>query len=113
LVGVTRVAGTDGTVWIDGDEPWIADAEGARRLSVPDDLTLPAPESQSDDPRHRFTHLELGPFTRLCEALLAGVEHRPAPEAVPVPTFIDGVAGMRVLDAIRASAAADGAVVSL
>jgi predicted dehydrogenase len=113
LVGVTRVAGTNGTVWIDGDEPWIADAEGARRLSVPDDLALPAPESQSDDPRHRFTHLELGPFTRLCEVLLAGVEGRPAPDGVPEPTFADGVAGMRVLDAIRASAAADGAVVSL
>ena len=25
----------------------------------------------SDDPRHRYTHLELGPYTRLCEALRA------------------------------------------
>jgi hypothetical protein len=30
-----------------------------------------------------------------------------------VPTFTDGVACMEVLDAIRASAAADGAVVTL
>jgi predicted dehydrogenase len=113
FAGVTRVAGTDGTVWIDGDEPWIADAGGARRLPVPDDLTLPAPASESDDPRHRFTHLELGPFTRLCEVLRAGVERRPLPDGVPVPTFADGVAAMRVLDAIRVSAAADGAVVAL
>jgi hypothetical protein len=31
--------------------------------------------------------------------------------AVPVPTFADGVAGMDVLDAIRASAAANGTLV--
>ena len=75
---------------------------------MPPDLALPAPPAESDDPRHRFTHLELGPFTRLCEALRAGVEGRPLPDAVPLPTFQDGVAEMRVLDAIRASAAAGG-----
>jgi predicted dehydrogenase len=36
--------------------------------------------------------------------LRAGVERRPLPDAVPVPTFADGVASMRVLDAIRESA---------
>jgi predicted dehydrogenase len=113
LAGVTRVAGTTGTVWIDGDEPWIADADGARLLPVPDDLTLPPPPTESDDPRHKFTHLEIGPFTRLCEVLCAGAEGRPRPDSVPVPTFADGVAAMRVLDAIRASAAADGAVITL
>ena len=108
FAGLTRVAGTNGTVWVEGDEPWIADAEGARRLDVPVDLALPDAPAESGDPRHRFTHLELGPFTRLCEVLRAGVEGRPLPDAVPVPTFADGVADMRVLDAIRASAAAGG-----
>lgn len=103
--GLTRVTGTRGSVWIDGDVAWIADADGSRELPVPDDLTLPVPPAESDDPRHRFTHLELGPFTRLCEALRAGVEGRPLPDAVPLPTFADGVASMRVLDAIRESAA--------
>ncbi len=113
MAGLTRVAGTTGTVWIDGDEPWLADAEGARRLDVPADLALPAAPVESDDPRHRFTHLELGPFTRLGEVLLAGVQGRPLPDAVPVPTFADGLAEMQVLDAIRASAARDGATVAL
>jgi len=113
LVGITRVAGSSGTVWIDGDEPWIADADGARRLAIPGDLALGGPPPQSDDPRHRFTHLELGPYTRLCEVLRAGVEGRPLPDAVPVPTFADGLAEMRVLDAVRASDAADGATVRL
>jgi len=110
---MTRVAGSRGTIWIDGDEPWIADADGTRRLEVPADLVLPAAPGERDDPRHRFTHLELGPFTRLCEVLRAGVEGRPLPDAVPVPTFVDGVAEMRVLDAIRASAVDGGATVAL
>jgi predicted dehydrogenase len=112
LAGMTRVAGSRGTIWIDGDEPWIADAVGTRRLEVPADLVLPGPPAESDDPRHRFTHLELGPFTRLCEVLRAGVEGRPLPDAVPVPTFVDGVAEMRVLDAIRGSAAQGGATIA-
>jgi len=113
LAAMARVAGSLGTVWIDGDEPWLADADGTRRLEVPTDLVLPGPPGESDDPRQRFTHLELGPFTRLCEVLRAGVEGGPLPDAVPVPTFADGVAEMRVLDAIRASAADGGATVSL
>ena len=103
--GMTRVAGTTGTVWIDGEDAWVADRDGERKLEVPDDLVLPPSPAASDDPRHRYTHLELGPFTRLCEVLRAGVEGRPLPDAVPPPTFADGVAGMRVLDAIRTSAA--------
>jgi len=111
--GVTRVAGSQASAWIDGAEAWIADADGTRRLEIPPDLAMPPPPPTSDDPRHQFTHLELGPFTRLCEVLRAGVEHRPFEPAVPVATFVDGVASMRVLDAIRASAANRGETVRL
>ncbi|HEY5012858.1 MAG TPA: Gfo/Idh/MocA family oxidoreductase, partial [Acidimicrobiia bacterium] len=59
--GLTTVAGTDGTVWIEGQDAWIADRDGARILDVPDDLALPAGATpEREDPRHRFTHLELG-----------------------------------------------------
>ena len=67
----------------------------------------------SDDPRERYTHLELGPYTRLAAVLRAGVEGARIESAVPLPTFVDGVAEMQVLDAIRASAAAGGAVVAV
>ncbi len=114
LAGMARVAGTRGTVWIDGDEPWIADRDGARRLEPPADLVLPAAPDVSDDPRHRYTHLELGPYTRLCEALRDGVAGTSAGRsAVPLPTFADGLAEMQVLDAVRASAAAGGDTVRL
>ena len=111
--GIARVAGTDGSLWTEGDAVWLADRDGERRLPVPPDLALPGAPEESDDPRHRFTHLELGPYTRLCEVLRAGVDGRPIDAPVAVPTFADGVACMEVLDAIRASAAADGAVVVL
>jgi predicted dehydrogenase len=111
--GITRVVGTDGSLWTEGDAVWLADREGERRLPVPDDLALPGAPVESDDPRHRFTHLELGPYTRLCEVLRAGVDGRTVEAPVPIPTFADGVACMEVLDAIRASATADGAVVEL
>jgi predicted dehydrogenase len=113
LSGVTRVAGSRASAWIDGTEAWIADADGTRRLEIAPDLAVPPPPPTSADPRHRFTHLELGPFTRLCEVLRAGVEDRPFEPAVPVATFVDGVASMRVLDAIRASAASRGETVRL
>jgi predicted dehydrogenase len=111
VAGVTVVAGTHGTVGIDGDGPWIAGADGRRALDVPPELDLPVPPPVPGDPRERFTHLELGPYTRLCEALRAGVEGRDALAPVAVPTFADGVAEMQVIDAIRTSAAADGTLV--
>ncbi len=110
VVGVAMVAGTEGTLEVATDGVWLSDRTGRRILDVPDDLVLGSARPPNDDPRHRYTHLELGPYTRLCEALHAGAEGRSGPDQVPVPTFADGLACMRVLDAIRRSAAAGGAV---
>ena len=113
MMGMTRVAGTHGTIWHEGATVMLADADGMRELPVPADLALPSAPAVNDDPRHRFTHLELGPFTRLCEVLLAGVEGRKPSTTIPIPTFADGVAEMRVLDAVRKSSANDGATVEV
>jgi predicted dehydrogenase len=113
VVGLTVVAGTEGTIEVTGEGVFCSDRSGRRALEVPADLALPTPPTLSDDPRERYTHLELGPYTRLAEALRAGVEGRPIASAVPVPTFADGVAEMRVMDAIRRSAAAGGAVTTV
>lgn len=113
VAGMTVIAGTDGTLEIDGAGVWCSDRSGRRLLAVPDDLVLAAPPTASDDPNHRYTHLELGPYTRLCEALRAGIEGRSFDSGVAVPTFADGLSCMRVLDAIRASAAAGGTTLTL
>ncbi len=107
IPGLSVVGGTAGTISVEGGTVWLADRDGRRALPVPDDLTLPAPPSVSDDPRERYTHLELGPYTQLCLAL------RGVPAAVPLPTFADGLAEMQVLDAIRASARDNGAIVEI
>jgi predicted dehydrogenase len=111
--GFTRVAGTTGSVWIDGTDVWLADASGVDRLTVPANLELPPAPAESDDPRERFTHIETGPFTRLCEVLRAGVDGRTPDAPVPIPTFADGLAEMRVMDAARASSVKDGATVEV
>ena len=64
LTGMTRVAGSAGTVWLDDGRTWFADAAGARELPVPESLRLPEAPPPSDDPSHAYTHLELGPYTR-------------------------------------------------
>jgi len=110
VVGAVVVSGTSGTLDVNGEGVWLSDAGGRRLLDVPDDLRLPAPPAASDDPRERYTHLELGPYTRLCEVLRAGVTGEAIATPVSPPTFADGLAGMRVLDAIRVSAAAGGRV---
>jgi predicted dehydrogenase len=113
ITGISRVAGSHGTVWLDGDRVVVADASGTRVLPVPPELVLPPPPAPTDDPVHAYTHLEIGPYTRLAEQFLEGVAGRPFSSPVAVPTFADGLADMRVLDAIRASAAADGARVNV
>ena len=99
---VARVAGTDGTLWIDAGRVWHADATGAPRcLDVPPDLALPPAPPASTDPRHRFTHLELGPYTRLAEAFAARIGGGEPSSPVEPATFADGVACMEVLDRLR------------
>lgn len=112
MSAMSRVAGTRGTLWTEDGVVHLADRDGVRQLPVPEDLVLPASET-SDDARHKQSHLQLGPYIRLCEVLRAGVEGRALQSAVPPPTFHDGLACIEVMDAIRKSAAADGALVEL
>jgi predicted dehydrogenase len=109
----TRVIGTRGTTWIDGlgDAVHVADADGTRRLEVPDDLITPPPAAPPralvETTYETMTGhgLDLGPYTRLAEHFYARIRGE-APPAGPEPaTFADGLADMRVLDAMRRSAA--------
>jgi len=56
--------------------------------------------------------LDLGPFTRLAEHFRCRIEGVTPPPGPRPATFVDGVADMLVLDAIRRSAA-EGTTVTL
>jgi predicted dehydrogenase len=113
VTSLAVVAGTHGTLEADAHTVWCSDRAGRRTLEVPAELALEPMPPQGDDPRERYTHLELAPYTRLCEAFLGAIAGRALASAVAVPTFADGVAEMQILDAIRASAAQQGAVVAV
>lgn len=109
-----RCAGSKGTVWIENGAVMVADRTGTRVLPVPADLALPpSPEPADQNSSSRLSHLEIGPFTRLCEAFRDAILGRSGHGAVPMPTFHDGLASMEIMDAIRASSARDGALVAL
>jgi len=106
-----RCAGSQGTLWIDGGKVMVADKTGTRELPVPAELELPpAPPPADPNSANRLSHFEIGPFTRLCEALRDAIAGRDAQAPVAAATFRDGLATMQVMDAIRASSAAGGAL---
>jgi predicted dehydrogenase len=120
----TRIAGSTGTVWVEGDTVWLGDRMGSRRVDVPDDLVLAPPDPPPADlmvtayDLLHSTGLDLAPYTRLAETfrdLILGraVAATPGPASPRPATFADGVATMAVMDAIRLSAADRGAWVSL
>lgn len=91
--GVARVIGARGSAWLDNGV-WLADAEHPEGVLI----ERAAPHEISDDPRHRFTHLELDPFTAMCRQFGSAIGGEGTGEAA---TFADGLATQRVLDAIR------------
>jgi predicted dehydrogenase len=105
----TRVAGTAGTMWQEFDTVRVADANGTRTVPTPDDLPLasadPPPAdllTTAYDALHQFG-IEIVPSTRMCETFRALIEGRAVPDDPRPATFADGLAAMRVLDAIRRS----------
>jgi predicted dehydrogenase len=108
-VNLMRVAGTGGTAEMAGGTVTVTGAGGARL--VPPVGPESAPAEPSPDPRHRFTHIELGPATMqatVMRDLIVGAT--PSCDITPA-TFADGVACMEVLDAMRRSAADGGQLV--
>jgi predicted dehydrogenase len=104
-----RVAGSRGTLNIEGDNVVVEDANGRRILEVPADLVNPAPDPIESDiivTAYDMFHsmgIDIGPFTRLFEVLKARIEGKGGNEDPAPGTFRDGAAVMAVLDAIRRS----------
>lgn len=116
---IARIAGSKGTIWIDGGTVRFADRSGERALLVPEDLVLPPAPPVPPDPRHAekrwqmLVSMELPPYTQLCRTMKAAILGEPAPSPVVAATFADGVACMQVMDAVRSSATREGALVAV
>jgi predicted dehydrogenase len=108
---ISRIVGSSGTVWSEGEKVWLADSSGTRQVPAPDDLVLGPPEPPPADllvtayDLLHSTGIDRAPFTRMAETFRDLILDRPVPEDPPPATFIDGVAVMEVLDAVRRSAA--------
>jgi len=124
---ITRVAGTHGTAWIEGvgAKVRIADRDGTRTVPVGADLVAgrQQPEPLPTGVLHSaydnmIAHgFDLVPYTRLAAAfrdliLDTNPDARMAGDLRPA-TFVDGVAGMQVLDAVRSSTREHGAWVAI
>ena len=108
-VVASRIAGSEGTLWVEGDAVHVADATGQRTLEVPDDLVSVAPKPPDAellvtayDHMHSMG-IDLAPFTRLFQLLAARMRGEGGAEDPAPATFADGAAVMAVLDAIRRS----------
>jgi predicted dehydrogenase len=107
---MTRVVGTTGTLWAEGDTVYVADdsSPGGRVLPPPSDLLLPNVDALATGSLAEMTRSELPPYIRLARAFRAAIEDRPYEPGPRPATFEDGLACMRVLDAVRRSAADGG-----
>lgn len=114
MMGGIRISGTGGTAWVDGDDVHVNGPGGQHRVEVPDDLRLGPPVPPPTDlmvTAYDFMHsmgIDRHPYARLFGVFrdrILGVEVADDP---PAATFADGVAGMRVLDAIRRADAEGG-----
>jgi predicted dehydrogenase len=118
ILSVSRIIGTGGTVWAEGDTVRLADQGGVRRVDMPADLIVDPPDPPPADVLHtaydllHSTGIDVGPYTRLAEVFRDRIRGRPGPDDPRPATFADGVATMDVLDAIRRSAT-DGTWVSI
>ena len=103
VTGHTSVTGTEGTIVVSGDRATLSDATGTHEL-----VTATGGDAAADAGRGWMAG-ELGPYTAMARAFRAEIESGD-PGPVAPATFADGLAGMGVLDAMRASAAAGGAL---
>jgi predicted dehydrogenase len=109
----TRVAGTEGSVWIDGlgSEVYLSAADGTRALPVDDDLlegeVSPPPASALETDYERMIGLgiEVPAYTRLTRCFRALIAGEPLPSRSMPADFSDGVKALRVLEAAHRSAA--------
>jgi predicted dehydrogenase len=115
-IPTTKIGGSRGAAWVDGDQVWIDAGEGPQVVSEPADLprVLPEPPPAEFWPTYargtgwHISGLDLAYFTRLYRRFKAKIECGADDGQPPLATFHDGTACQAVLDAVRRSSAEGG-----
>jgi len=111
FVVATKVTGTAGSAWTQGDEVWVDTGAGPTRVSAADDLPVVAPVPPPSELLHttydmwHSTGMDLAPYTRLYTVMRERILGHDVPDDPRAGTFADGVANQAVVDAIRAASA--------
>jgi predicted dehydrogenase len=111
FVVATKVTGTAGSAWTQGDEVWIDTGAGPTPVPPADDLPAEAPIPPPGELLHttydmwHSTGMDLAPYTRLYALMRDRILGYDTPDDPAPGTFVDGVANQAVVDAIRASSA--------
>jgi predicted dehydrogenase len=115
-VATTKISGTRGGAWLQGEEVWVDVGDGLQRVPDPVDLPNVAPDPPSAEflPAYakgtgwHTSGRDLAPFTRVYSRLRARVLGEPTEDEPPAATFVDGASSQAVLDAARRSAGDGG-----
>jgi predicted dehydrogenase len=121
-IATTKIAGTEGCVWLErgeewrNEEVWLNTGSGPRPVPDPVDVPRVPPDAPPAEflpeyavqTRWHTTGADLAPYTRLYERLRARILGQCIKDDPPAATFRDGVASQAVLDAIRRSASGRG-----
>ena len=115
MFSATRVMGTAGTLWSEGDSVKLADGEdpGGQRVVPPEGYELPDVEDLAVGPLADMTRSELPPYIRLATAFRRAIEGDPPLPGPHPATFADGLACMRAIEAARCSASRGGAWIEI
>ena len=109
FVATTKITGTKGSAWLQGEEVFVDTGDGPRQLPAPGDLPLVAPDAPPSELLHttydmwHSMGIDLAPYTRVYEVLRARIVGVPVAADPVAATFVDGVACQAALDAIHRS----------
>ena len=109
FVATTKITGTKGSAWLQGEDVFVDIGDGPRQAPVPGDLPLVAPDAPPAELLHttydmwHSMGIDLAPYTRVYEVLRDRIIGIPVAADPAAATFVDGVRCQAVLDAIHRS----------
>jgi predicted dehydrogenase len=115
FVATTKVLGSRGAAWLQGEEVWVDTGAGPTQVPMPDDLPLVAPDPPPAELLHtaydmwHSMGIDLAPYTRVYDVLRDRVLGRPVADDPAAATFADGAAVQAVMDAVHRSSSKGGA----